>query len=212
MLIAIALISVIGATGTGPAAGQRNPGTIDLVSAVDRPTPRPAAEAAPRPSAEAVPRRVAEAATLPGSVPVRLRIPAIAVGSELLDLGLEDDGTLEVPAEGFPAGWYRGAPTPGELGPAVIVGHVDWAGSPGVFADLHLLQVGDQIAVDREDGRTATFRVTTVDRFAKDAFPTDAVYGDLDHAGLRLITCGGDFDGDLHSYVENVVVFAELVT
>jgi hypothetical protein len=149
---------------------------------------------------------------LAASRPVRVQIPSIGVDSELMDLGVQADGTLEVPATGFPAGWFTGAPTPGERGPAVIAGHVDWGGSPGVFYALRDVVVGDEIDVDREDGGTAVFRVTEVGQYPKDAFPTAAVYGDLDHAGLRVITCGGDFDHAAHSYVDNTVVFADLVT
>jgi sortase (surface protein transpeptidase) len=145
------------------------------------------------------------------SAPVRIGIPSIGVDSALMGLGLEADGSLEVPPEGFPAGWYTGAPTPGELGPAIIAGHVDWAGSPGVFFSLRDLGPGDTIDVDREDGSTARFAVSSVQQFPKDAFPTEAVYADIDHAGLRLITCGGSFDRDARSYRDNIVVFADLV-
>jgi hypothetical protein len=93
----------------------------------------------------------------------------------------------------------------------VIAGHVDWAGTPGVFADLRNVVVGDEVTVTREDGSTAVFRVSQVGQFAKEAFPTAAVYGDLDHAGLRVITCGGEFDHGAQSYLENTVVFADLV-
>ncbi|MCW2531792.1 MAG: secreted protein [Blastococcus sp.] len=144
------------------------------------------------------------------SAPVRLRIPAIGVDSALMGLGLQADGALEVPPEGFPAGWYTGAPTPGALGPAIIAGHVDWAGSPGVFFSLRDLVPGDDITVEREDGSAARFRVGSVQQFPKDEFPTDAVYADIDHAGLRLITCGGSFDRDARSYRDNIVVFADL--
>jgi hypothetical protein len=173
--------------------------------------------AAPAPSAEttqaptANPEVPALPAVLAASRPVRVLIPAIGVDSDLMDLGLQDDGTLEVPPAGFPAGWFTDAPTPGERGPAVIAGHVDWAGSPGVFYDLRDVTVGDEITVQREDGSTAVFRVVETGQFAKDAFPTAAVYGDLDHAGLRLITCGGDFDHAARSYLDNTVVFADLV-
>lgn len=146
------------------------------------------------------------------SDPVHLQVPAIGVDSPLVELDLRTDGSLEVPAEGFPAGLYMGGPTPGELGPAVIAGHVDWAGLPGVFSRLRDLAVDDEIAITRRDGSVARFGVTRVESFAKDAFPTDAVYGDLDHAGLRLITCGGDFDRGVRSYVDNLVVFAELLS
>ncbi|HVM15930.1 MAG TPA: class F sortase [Egibacteraceae bacterium] len=150
-------------------------------------------------------------ATMLPAAPVRLQIPSIGVDSELMDLGLQADGTLEVPSRGFPAGWYTGSPTPGERGPAIIAGHVDWAGQPGVFFDLRGLSPGAEISITRQDASTARFRVTRVERFAKDKFPTQAVYGDLDHAGLRLITCGGQFDRQLRSYSDNIVVFAELV-
>jgi hypothetical protein len=139
-------------------------------------------------------------------------IPAIGVDSGLMDLGLQDDGALEVPPDGFPAGWFTGAPTPGELGPAVLAGHVDWGGSPGVFHRLRDLVPDDEIAVTRADGTTAVFQVQRVERFAKDSFPTDAVYGDLDHAGLRVITCGGTFDQRARSYADNVIVFAALIS
>ncbi len=148
---------------------------------------------------------------LVASQPVRVRVPAIGVDSELMDLGLQADGTLEVPSEGFPAGWFTGSPTPGELGPAVLAGHVDWAGRPGVFVDLVDLAPGDRVLVDRADGSTAEFVVTVVDQVAKADFPTAEVYGDLDHAGLRLITCGGDFDSSTGDYLDDVVVYADLV-
>lgn len=140
-----------------------------------------------------------------------IEIPAIGVDSGLMALGLRDDGTLEVPPEGFPAGWFTGASSPGELGPAIIAGHVDWGGLPGVFYDLRNLRPGDEISVERADRTTAVFRVTHVEQFPKDAFPTDVVYGDIGFAGLRVITCGGSFDRGARSYVDNIVAFAELI-
>jgi hypothetical protein len=175
-------------------------------AAAPAPTTEPPAATATSAPVSALP------AVLPASRPVRVQIPSIGVDSELMDLGVQDDGTLEVPTAGFPAGWFTGAPTPGERGPAVIAGHVDWGGSPGVFYDLRKVVVGDEISVQREDGSTAVFRVVEVGQYPKDTFPTPAVYGDLDHAGLRVITCGGDFDSAAHSYVDNTVVFADLVT
>ena len=147
---------------------------------------------------------------MPRSVPVRVRIPAIGVDSRLMSLGLQDDDTIEVPPQAFPAGWYTGAPTPGELGPAILVGHVHYDDSDGVFADLRRLRPGDEVVVGRKDGRSAVFQVTRVRHYAKDRFPTAKVYGDIDHAGLRLITCGGH---DLVSgrYEDNVIAFARLI-
>lgn len=140
-----------------------------------------------------------------------MQIPALGVDSGLIRLGVQADGAMQVPPTGSPAGWYTGAPTPGELGPAVLVGHVDWEGRPGVFSRLKQLAPGDEVSVTRQDNSTAVFRVTRVQQVAKGAFPTDAVYGDLDHAGLRLITCGGSFDRRARHYVDNVVAYADLV-
>lgn len=145
------------------------------------------------------------------SAPTRVRIPAIGVNSSLMELGLRSDGSLEVPPDAVPAGWFSGSPTPGELGPAIIAGHVRWNGTPGVFEHLTDLQVDDVVDIAREDGSTAVFRVTRIEHFAKSAFPTEAVYGDIPRAGLRLITCAG-LDPDTNNYEENVVVFAVLVS
>ena len=154
---------------------------------------------------------VLAAAPLAAAPPVRVRIPAIEVDSALIGLGLAADGTLQVPADGSVAGWFTGAPTPGERGPAVIAAHVDWNHAPGVFFRLRDLEPGDDVSVARADGTTARFVVLGVEQYPKDAFPTERVYGDVDHAGLRLITCGGSFDRAARSYRDNVVVYAGLV-
>jgi sortase (surface protein transpeptidase) len=138
-------------------------------------------------------------------------VPAIEVDSPLIDLGLREDRTLEVPADGTTAGWFTGSPAPGQIGPAVIAAHVDWDHRPGVFFRLRDLERGDEVVVDRQDGSTARFEVLEVEQYPKDAFPTERVYGDIDHAGLRLITCGGEFDRAARSYRDNVVVYAGLV-
>jgi sortase (surface protein transpeptidase) len=145
------------------------------------------------------------------STPVRVDIPRIGVHSRLLALGLEHDGTLATPplSRARLAGWYDKSPTPGERGPAVIVGHVDTKKGPAVFYKLGRLRPGDAVNVGRADGRTATFRVDSVEHVEKAHFPTGRVYGDIGFAGLRLITCGGDFDG--HSYLGNTIVFGHLI-
>lgn len=172
------------------------------------PTTRDQPPSTAPPSSPSVP--AAEGVPLRRSTPVRLRIAAIGVDSGLMELGLRADGSLEVPPSGFPAGWYTGGPTPGELGPAVIAGHIDLKG-PGVFYNLHNLKPGDQVIVTRVDGTKPAFRITKVAVYPKDQFPTELVYGNLDQAGLRLITCGGPFDSRSGHYEDNIVVFADLI-
>lgn len=149
---------------------------------------------------------------LPQAEPVSVAVPRIEVTSALVGLGLEDDGAMEVPREPGLAGWFRLGPTPGALGPAVIAGHVTWNGTPGVFFDLARLRPGDEVRVARADRREAVFEVDRVARFAKRRFPTEAVFGAVDHAALRLITCGGTYDASAHRYEDNVIVFASLVS
>ncbi|MGW5740529.1 class F sortase [Amycolatopsis sp. NPDC003861] len=141
-----------------------------------------------------------------------MAIPRIGAQSTLVPLGLNPDGTLEVPPVSRPmqAGWYALGPTPGENGPAVIVGHVDGNRQKGVFYRLRELVPGDPVLVARKDGTTLTFVVSRVDKVDKDEFPSDAVYGDTPDPQLRLITCGGSFDRTVHSYRDNIIAYAKL--
>jgi Sortase domain len=165
----------------------------------------------PRPRRTGVPDKIS-GMVLVESKPVKVSIPRLEVHSRLIPLGVDAAGAMEVPHTARLAGWYTRGPTPGALGPSVIAGHVDLNGEPGVFYRLGTMRVGDRVAVSRADGRTAIFSVTRVAKYAKADFPTAAVFGSIDHAGLRLITCGGAFDDSQKQYVDNVVVFATLVS
>jgi sortase (surface protein transpeptidase) len=151
------------------------------------------------------------AAPLSGSDPVRLRIPKIYVEAPFVRLGLQENGQIEVPKGFQEVGWYTNGPTPGELGPAVVLGHIDSYQGPGVFLYLGQLHEGDLVYVDRADGTTATFRVDALERYDRDAFPTEKVYGNIDHAGLRLITCSGTYSHETNRYSRVLVVYASLV-
>ena len=133
------------------------------------------------------------------------------MSSSLERLDLQRDRRLSVPRDPDRAGWYVGGPTPGELGPAVIAGHVTWDGRPAVFFKVASLKRGERIEVERRNGSTAVFEVDRVVRVRKNRFPTEAVYGSVNHAALRLITCGGTYDKANNRYLDNVVVFATLV-
>ena len=168
----------------------------------------------PAPAAPPEVATTGEASTpLPHADPVELRIPKIAATSTLVPLGLNPDDTVAVPPVETPmqAGWYRLGPAPGELGPAVILGHVNGGGRKGIFARLHELVAGDEILVTRNDGRTAVFAATDVVQVSKAEFPTEDVYGNSDAAELRLITCGGTFDRNRKSYSDNIIVYAALI-
>lgn len=145
-------------------------------------------------------------ASAPTGDPLRVRIPAIGVDAPLRRLGLNADGSLEVP--GFEeAGWYGGGTRPGEPGPAVVAAHLDSTTGPAVFYRLGQLRPGDVVLVDYGDG-TAAFGVQRSERFAKSQFPTETVYGRTDTPELRLVTCDGEFDRRTRSYKDNLIVWA----
>ncbi|WP_327705481.1 class F sortase [Streptomyces decoyicus] len=148
---------------------------------------------------------------LPRSAPARVAIPSIAVSAPLMPLGLDKDGLIKAPPADDPrlAGWYEDAPTPGENGTAVIVGHVDSLSGPAVFYGLGALEKGKTIRVTREDGRTAVFKVYGTQVFDKRKFPAGKVYGTTGRPELRVLTCGGDYSAD-SGYAGNVVVFARM--
>jgi hypothetical protein len=160
----------------------------------------------------------AQGPELARSLPVSISIPAIGVNSRLLYVGLNPDGTIQVPPLNDPpltdeAAWYKYSPTPGQLGPSIIEGHVDSSNAgPSVFFRLGALKPGDLVYVTLADRRVAVFRITGVRLYLKDHFPTSTVYGNTDYAALRLITCGGTFDEQSHHYRSNVVAFASLVS
>lgn len=146
----------------------------------------------------------------PVPAPSRLVIPAIGVDTSVAALGLNPDGSAQVPSGTTYASWYDLGPRPGQLGPAVILGHVDSYTGPGVFFRLRSLLPGDIITV-RSGPRVFTFEVSRVLTYPKAHFDTTAVFGPTPDAELRLITCGGPFDFSIGHYEDNTVVLASLI-
>ncbi len=216
---AVSLSATVALTGAyffeSPAPPQP-PTALEVVPAAATPDDQPvtrvpeAATTSVRPTAAPAPAS-AVPLTLPASPPVSVRAATVGMQSPLVQVGLNPDGTIEVPVAYDTAAWYRLGPIPGSLGPAVIVGHVDSYQGPGVFFTLGAMRPGAIIDVTRVDATVAHFRVDAVNSYPKNHFPTAAVYGPIDYAGLRVITCGGVFDQTTRSYESNTVVFASLV-
>lgn len=154
----------------------------------------------------------ADEAGLSRSVPTAVEIPKISVSSNLVSLGLQGDGSLQVPTDFSKAGWYSSGAYPGQADepPALIVGHVDNYKGPAIFFRLKELGVGDRVRVPRADGTTATFVVYRTANYVKTSFPAQSVYAATGRPELRLITCTGQFDSNARSYLSNVVVYAYL--
>lgn len=146
------------------------------------------------------------------SVPVSLRVPAVGLSVSLSDLGLNADGTVQVPTNVQQPGWFDLGPTPGQIGSAVILGHVDSYRGPAVFFNLRKLVAGDQVFVSLADGAVAAFVVTSVQQYLKTQFPADKVYQSDGTSVLQLVTCGGQFDHQTGHYLSNVVVYTSFTS
>jgi len=155
--------------------------------------------------------RPAHEVGLARSRPIRLSIPALGLSVPLSSLGLNANGTVSVPTDIYEPGWYRLDATPGQLGTAVILGHVDSYRGPAVFFKLRDLVIGDRVNVNLSDGVTAHFRVIGTAIYLKAKFPAKLVYGARSYGALQLVTCGGDFDSGTGHYLSNVVVYTALV-
>jgi LPXTG-site transpeptidase (sortase) family protein len=170
--------------------------------------PASTAEASASGSAPAPP----ETATVPGRArPVGLTIPDIDVTTQVTRLGLEADGSVEVPEDPALAGWYRLGPAPGAPGSSVILGHVDSVTGPAVFYRLDELRPGDRLTVGLDDGTSVQFRVHSIRTYPNADFPARKIYGRQGRSQLNLITCGGAYDSSRGGYQSNVVVNARLV-
>ncbi len=206
-------VAACGPATTSASTTQTQQSTSSSPAAPTTAAPPPTvAPSSPAPAPPAKPAIQGE--VLPASAPVSLTIPDIGLTTNLMTLAREANGEAEVPPEavGSPAGWYKHSPTPGELGPSVILGHVNATNNPeGVFFRLHELTEGEEFSVTRADGSVAVFAVDRSEIFKKNAFPTLAVYGNTDRAEIRLITCDG-YEASSGEFTENFVVYAHLVS
>ena len=216
-LVALLVIGVVSA-GLLPSrtvgASEVLVGSLDDTGSIPRPdptetdTPPPGTRDTARQGSTAVPPPADDARRIDRADPTTVSIPAIDVEASVISLGVTD-GSLDVPEDFAETGWWQDGPEPGEVGAAVVVGHVDSYRGPAVFFRLRDLAAGDEITIRRVDGSSATFAVRSIMRVSKDDFPTEMVYGATAEPWLRLITCDADFaDG---SYLGNLIVNAELV-
>lgn len=149
-------------------------------------------------------------ATVDPAPAIRVQVPAAGIDAPLDELGLGSDGAVEAPADFDRAGWYTGSVRPGQVGPAVLVGHVDSKTGPAAFSGLAEVEPGDEIVVHGEDGSVLNFRVTAIEEHAKEQLAAEVLHGPVTGPELRLVTCGGDFDRSSGHYRDNIVVFAVL--
>ncbi|WP_233254412.1 class F sortase [Salipaludibacillus keqinensis] len=146
-----------------------------------------------------------------GIIPSMIEIPSIEVEAEIIHVGLEDDGAMEVPNEGDLVGWFNRGAKPGAKGNSVLAGHVDDRTGPAIFFDLKDLDVGDDIIITDEDGTVLTFQVKDREIYPYDDAPIAKVFGPSSSRNLNLITCTGEFDRNQGTHRERLVIFTELI-
>lgn len=146
-----------------------------------------------------------------GIEPTTLYIPAIDVETEIVPVGILENGEMGVPEDDTKVGWFEPGYQPGLRGNAVIAGHVDNKRGPAVFFYLKDLKKGDKIHVSNDNGVTLTFIVQKTESYKTEEAPIQEIFGKFPRPRLNLITCTGRFDRKLGGHEERLVVYTELV-
>lgn len=144
--------------------------------------------------------------------PRRLSIPRLKIDAPVLDVGLLKAGRMDVPPDGKKLGWYTLGAKPGEVGNAVIAGHLDTAKGPGAFWELNKSKVGDAIDIYDEQGAKQEFVVRKTALYdMREPQPVTEIFGPAKTRSLNLITCAGTWDRAMSHYDKRFVVYAEAV-
>lgn len=144
--------------------------------------------------------------------PARVKVPFLGIDAPVQHVGQTEEGSMAIPSNHTDVGWYKFGPRPGELGSAVLAGHLDsrWF-SAGVFRNLDSLPIGEKIIVVDELGKELVFEVKEKSIYPEGSAPLEYVFGRADKPRLNLITCDGTWDQSTRRYDQRLVVFAELI-
>jgi len=144
---------------------------------------------------------------VPTARPVQLLIPALDVHRAVEAVGANRSGVMDLPANAWNAGWYKGSPVPGAPGDSVIEGHAGYPGQPMIFGRLITLKPGDRIIVVLADKTRQLFLVDSMTSIAVGSAPAGMAepYGP---PRLTLITCTGHFDKNSYSYSQRLALEA----
>ncbi|MDO8499581.1 MAG: class F sortase [bacterium] len=143
-------------------------------------------------------------------LPVRLKIPKININAVIEQVGILPDGSMGVPKLPRNTAWFKLGPRPGEVGSAVIDGHINWwNGATAVFAKLNKLKPGDKITVLDDKKNAITFVVKKTRLYGAKEDASDVFSSGDGRAHLNLITCGGVWNKRAKEYSKRLVVFTD---
>jgi LPXTG-site transpeptidase (sortase) family protein len=153
---------------------------------------------------------VAAALPTPTGAPLRLKIPSIKVDAAIEHVAIKKDGSMDTPKLPKNTAWYKLGPKPGEIGSAVIAGHVNWwNGAVSAFANLNKVKIGDKVYVQNDKGEVVTFTVRKIRRLDVAADATDVFISTDGKAHLNLVTCIGVWNKKTRQYSQRLIVFAD---
>jgi hypothetical protein len=150
---------------------------------------------------------VSSRALIATAAPVQILIPLLMVHRTVEAVGTNRSGVMNLPTNGWNAGWYKAGPIPGAPGDAVIEGHAGYPDQPMIFGKLSTLKAGDQIVIVLADKSQRLFVVVSTTSIPVGLAPPDfaSPYGP---PRLTLVTCSGDFDATTHTYSRRLVLQA----
>jgi LPXTG-site transpeptidase (sortase) family protein len=146
-------------------------------------------------------------------LPSRLSIPRLGVDASIQHVGVKPSGQMANPSNFTDVGWYKDGTIPGQIGSAVMAGHVDNAlALDGVFKELEALKPGDLVYVTRKNGERLTFKVDRLEYYHYKSAPNEEIFTSSDgKAHLNLVTCAGTWIKAERSYDQRLVVYTSLV-
>jgi sortase A len=147
-----------------------------------------------------------------GITPSRVQIPSMDIDTNVIPVGLLENGEMEVPEKTDVVGWYNRGVKVGAKGNAVLAGHVDSKKGPAIFFYLKNIKIGEKIIVTDEKGMERTFEVKSKESYPSDEAPIEKIFGPSDIRNLNVITCTGTFNHDEHLYPDRLVVYTQLIS
>ncbi|MFC5775586.1 class F sortase [Ectobacillus antri] len=144
------------------------------------------------------------------AAPTKISIPRLSLEAQVVPVQLTTDGAMEVPKDVKKVGWYALGAAPGEIGTAVLAGHVDNYIGPGIFFYLKRIRLGDEIMVYGEDGKKLTFTVFKKEVYPFNQAPVEEIFSAADGKYLNIITCDGRYDRRTENHEKRLVVYTKL--